>query len=408
MKAVGIIVEYNPFHNGHYHHLIQSKKTANADVVIAVMSGHFLQRGEPAIVSKWARTKMALQSGVDLVFELPFAFSSQNADVFANGAVSILDALGCHSLCFGSEEGEIEAFLKTYEWLEKRYDEFQKQLKTAISEGNSYPKAMSIAFQHVADGQNHLLNLTQPNNILGFQYVKAIFQQNSSMKPLTIPRIGAGYHDQTYRHAHIASATSVRKELFNDFRSQNVKNYLPESSYDILMTYHQEYSTFHDWETYFPFLKYAVLSKSRQELNDIYEMEEGLENRIVEQMKKASSFQEFLRRLKTKRYTWTRLQRLCVYLLTNTKKKEMEHVLKTKKASYLRLLGMSKKGRQYLQAIKKDLPLPLVAKISSFPESMLAMDLKATSIYALALKEPLATHFIKQEYANPPLRSGLS
>jgi predicted nucleotidyltransferase len=407
LKAVGIVVEYNPFHNGHLHHLAESKKKANADIVIAVMSGHFLQRGEPALVSKWARTEMALAGGADLVFELPFAFSTQSAEIFASGAVSILDALGCDSLCFGSEVGKIDAFLETYELLEKRSDDFVHVLKTALSKGNSYPKAVSIAFQKIASGEKTLLDLSKPNNILGFQYVKAIVQQKSSMKPLTIERIGAGYHDESYHHPSIASATSIRKNIVHEQNLSSMKHYVPESSFRILLNYKQTYSAFHDWELYFPFLKYSILSKTLTELKEIYEMDEGLEHRVVHHIKRAASFHQFLSLLKTKRYTWTRLQRLCTYLLTNTKKEEMASILKTKKAPYIRLLGMSGRGQSYLQAVKKQLELPLISKVSSYSSDVLEMDLRATNVYALILNEPAATEFMKLEYTMPPIRYGL-
>src|SRR4051812_18291343 len=172
MKAVGIIVEYNPFHHGHAYHIKKAKETTGADLVIAAMSGNFLQRGEPALVSKWTRTEMALNGGVDLVFELPYSFAVQKADTFAKGAVSMLIAAGCDSICFGSESGNIEDFYHTYHFLKKHQLQYNHAIRQYMDQGNSYPKALSLAFQSLESTEN-IIDLSMPNNILGFQYVKA-------------------------------------------------------------------------------------------------------------------------------------------------------------------------------------------------------------------------------------------
>ncbi|MFL6557387.1 MAG: nucleotidyltransferase family protein, partial [Bacillus sp. (in: firmicutes)] len=156
MKAVGLIVEYNPFHNGHAYHLQASKEVTEADVVIAVMSGNFLQRGEPALVSKWQRTKMALLNGVDIVFELPYGFATQKAETFANGAVSILDATDTTSLCFGSESGDLSSFLQTIDFLDEKHSTFNENIKQYIDTGVSYPKALSLAFRQLPDSEKYL------------------------------------------------------------------------------------------------------------------------------------------------------------------------------------------------------------------------------------------------------------
>jgi predicted nucleotidyltransferase len=168
MKAVGVIVEYNPFHNGHAYHLQAAKELAQADLAIAVMSGNFLQRGEPALISKWYRTRMALLNGVDIVLELPYRFATQKAETFANGAVTILDAIGCHSLCFGSESGDISSFFETVDYLDTHKERFDEKIKMNIKSGVSYPKALSLSFQSLSSPEN-ILSLDKPNNILGFQ-----------------------------------------------------------------------------------------------------------------------------------------------------------------------------------------------------------------------------------------------
>ncbi len=404
LKAVGIVVEYNPFHNGHQFHLQNSLKESGADVVIAVMSGYFLQRGEPAVVSKWARTKMALQNGVDIVIELPYAFSTQSAEIFAKGAVSILDALFCQYLCFGSEQGDIEPFINTMDHLTNKKEQYEKILKETLQKGYSYPKATSIAFEAITADHKNMIDLKKPNNILGYQYIQAIRDLKSQIKPLTIKRIGADYHDETLHKTTIASATSIRKALFEHNDLYSLGEYMPNASFQELKKYGDTFSMFHQWENYYPFFKYSILTKSLDELNEIYEMDEGLQYRLKAKILKSCSFHEFLQSVKTKRYTWTRLQRLCVHILTNTKKKEMLPASSSTQAPYLRLLGMSQKGQRYLQKIKKHLSVPIIAKLSAFDHPLLSLDVRAAHVYSLALPEPKRSSFIMKEYSTPPIR----
>ncbi len=401
MRAVGLIVEYNPFHNGHAYHLQTSKEAAEADVVIAVMSGNFLQRGEPALVSKWQRTKMALQNGVDIVFELPYRFATQKAETFANGAVSILDAVGCDSLCFGSESGDLSTFLQTIDYLEVQQRTFNENIKHYIDTGVSYPKALSLAFQQLPDADKYL-DIAKPNNILGLEYIKALKQQKSTVSPMTIPRKNADYHDEHFASATIASATSIRKAIFteND-RQTEIDQYVPEQTKLLLKDYLQQYQVFHQWENYWNYLQFRLIHSSSDELKEIYEMEEGLENRLLASALSTNNFHEFMQQIKTKRYTWTRLQRLCVHILTNTKKEEM--MRHSEKASYLRLLGMTTMGREYLNKKKSNLSLPLISKLSSFKEKEINLDIKAARVYSLGVPSHLKYKMLRQEFEQPPI-----
>ena len=248
MKAVGVIVEYNPFHYGHAYHIKKAKEITGAEVVIAAMSGNFLQRGEPALVSKWVRTEMALKGGVDLVFELPYTFAVQKADTFANGAVSLLDVAGCDAICFGSESGNIDDFYHTYDFLEKHQQTMIRLFVSFLDQGNSYPKALSLAFQSLNPAEN-IIDLAMPNNILGFQYVSAAQKQQLKTKMVTIQRKSANYHDEHFSTAPIASATSIRKALFSiDHDISSIQSYVPESTYEILLHYQKTYGCFHRLE----------------------------------------------------------------------------------------------------------------------------------------------------------------
>ena len=401
MKSVGLIVEYNPFHNGHAFHLQASKEAANADVVIAVMSGNFLQRGEPALVSKWYRTRMALLNGVDLVFELPYSFAVQKAETFANGAISILEAAGCESLCFGSENGDIAAFLRTVTFLDEKQQPFNEKIKHFIKTGVSYPKATALSYQELADSEN-FLDLAKPNNILGFQYIQAINRQKSKLRPLTISRKNADYHDEHFASETIASATSIRKAIFaEESKSANIKQYVPEPTYQILQEYKHHYGGFHRWENYWELLQYRLITSSPGELKEIYEMEEGLENRLTKAAIESSSFQEYMEAVKTKRYTWTRLQRLAVHILTNAKKEELKR--NSEKAAYVRLLGMTAAGKEYLNKMKKQFSLPLVTKLSTYNGTEIQQDIKAARVYAMVYPSRQRNKMLQQEFKQPPI-----
>lgn len=401
LKALGLVVEYNPFHNGHFYHITESKKETKADVVIAVMSGNFLQRGEPAIVSKWARTKMALQSGVDLVVELPYAFATQKAETFANGAVSILEALHCHSLCFGSELGEISPFLHVNEFLMQKKEQYNMLIKQHITSGVSYPSALTSAFKELSN-EDEMLDLSLPNNILGFHYVKAIYRQQAKIKPYTIKRTSAGFHEQAFVSPTIASATSIRKALLS--KEKPITQYVPKATFQNLGEYEQNYGLLHHWEHYFHLLKYTIMTMSNEDLFNIYEVEEGLENRIRKNILEAEGFQDFMERLKTKRYTWTRLQRLCTHILTRTTKKQMSYIGPNQESPYIRLLGMSQLGQEYLGTVKKQLVVPVISKLSTFQHPLLELDIKASHTYNMIFPEPLRSKTMKTEFATPPIR----
>jgi predicted nucleotidyltransferase len=401
MNAVGVIVEYNPFHNGHAYHVQAAKEYSGADIVIAVMSGNFLQRGEPALVSKWTRTKMALYGGVDIVIELPYFFATQKAEVFANGAVSILTKAGCQSFCFGSESGDIDSFYQTAAFLEEHQEAFDREVKREIGLGNSYPKALSLAFKNLSP-KDTLIDLTQPNNILGFQYIQAVLQQKSKIQAITVSRKNANYHDEHFASSTIASATSIRKAFFTQSDgSESIQQYVPSFTSELLMDYYKRYRLLHQWENYWPYLKYRLLHISPNELQEIYEIEEGLENRFISAVIHAESFEHFMTLVKTKRYTWTRLQRACVHVLTNTKKKEMK--IPNKTASYLRLLGMTTNGKQYLNKMKDHIDLPIVSKLSAFQNEEIELDIKASRIYSLGVPADRQSEFLKQEFSQPPI-----
>lgn len=404
MNAAGIVVEYNPFHNGHAFHLDSTKKMTHADIIVAVMSGQFLQRGEPALLPKWYRAEMALKAGADIVIELPYQFSTQKADTFAFGGVSILASMGCQSLCFGSESGNIELFQATLTFLEEHKEVFERTIKNYMVEGVSYPAAISAAYTKLRPS-DAVLDLSRPNNILGIEYIRAIKKLRAPINAITIERSSADYHDETFSSESIASATSIRKKIFSAEEGlDEIKPYVPFSTYVLLKQYAKNYGTFHSWENYWPYLRFRLMHSTPEELAEIYEVEEGLENRLIRVALSANSFHDFMSQVKTKRYTWTRLQRICLHILTNTKKNEMK--TRMEKVSYMRLLGMTEKGRKYLNSRKAHLPIPLISKISSYKADNIALDIRASRVYAMGAKKNFQQELIEMDHIKPPIYIG--
>ncbi|WEG11680.1 nucleotidyltransferase [Pullulanibacillus sp. KACC 23026] len=383
MKVAGVVVEYNPLHNGHLYHLQEMRKKIQPDLTVAVMSGPFLQRGEPALLSKWTRSRLALQAGIDLVFELPYAYATQRAEVFAFGAVSLLQDIGVTDLCFGSEQGEIAPFLNTLDLLTSNNETYNASLKAFMKEGYSYPKAQALAFKGLSPERDQTIDLTQPNNILGFHYIKASRLLGGAITCHTIKRTGAAYHDKSLTQKKIASATAIRQALFeSNGEWQALKPYVPLYTAEALEIAANQ-DGLRSWEDYFPLLKYRLLTDSGEAISAIYEAEEGLENRLKKEIEKAADFQSFMEAIKTKRYTWTRLQRLLTHILTQATKQEMMSAHALERPNYLRLLGMSNNGQQYLNHQKETLRIPLISRLNRENQTLLHRDIQAAKCYQL-------------------------
>lgn len=376
MKSCGVIVEYNPFHNGHRYHLEEARKESQADVIVAVMSGNFLQRGEPAIIDKWQRAEEALKNGADLVIELPFAYAVQSADYFARGGVSLLHHLGVDALCFGTDSSsdlDYEKFGISHIRNEEIINQLYQEIK---NNGQSYPQQMTEIYRKLLPEWS--LDFSSPNHILGMGYAKENAKFQKSMKLIPIKRVGNAYHDEEVSHQEFASATSIRKETLAGHLDA-LKNVLPENMIKTL-----SHSELIDWEKAWPLLKYQLLSSTTEELKEIYQMVEGLEYRFKEGAKKSNSFNEFMETVKSKRYTWTRIQRLCLYVLLQIRESQIKSVWDN---NYLRVLGFNDTGRQFLKLKKKDLSVPLITNINQKNELLLELDIQVGRIYALLFEE---------------------
>lgn len=402
MKATGIVVEYNPFHNGHLHHLQQTRIKTNSDIVIAVMSGNFLQRGEPALVDKWTRSKMAIAGGVDLVIELPYAFATAQASDFAKGAIFLLDALKCHSFCFGSEEGSLEAFQQTYNLLLTKKDDYNTSIASNMKKGMSYPKALNEAYSEVSkDTTIRLVDLSKPNNILGYHYIQAANMLNSQIRPETIQRIVANYHDDASNSETIASATGIRKLLFEGHKLSEVNTYMPSTSLESLKEWESTNFSFGSWELFYPTLRLLILRSSKEKLSQIAEITEGMENAIWKAAMTHSNFESFMQQIKSKRFTWTRIQRMLTHIYTDFTWSQLRDI---HFPTYIRPLAMSKNGQAYLQSIKKDLQLPLISRVAaSKNDKQLQLDIKAADLYYLGLQTSYGKSMVGSDFRTAPI-----
>ena len=380
MRSLGVIVEYNPMHNGHLYHLKKSKELTGAEVVIAVMSGHFTQRGEPAIATKWERTKMALDGGVDLVVELPYAYSNQSADLFALGAISILSHLKVDEVVFGSESGDINHLLQLAKQLEDV--ELNDKIKAQVKKGHSLPQALKKSDS----------NYTGSNNTLGISYIKAKGVLNAPFILHTFARAHSNHTDTEAHHPNIASATAIRKKIISG------DDYLNFTPYAITA---EAYQT---WASHYPYLRHKLLTTPIDQLRHIHDMIEGIENRLVKAAKSSDDFDTFMKNIKTKRYTKTRLQRICANVLTGTMKKDMTNWQLSSGAPYVRVLGFNDQGARYLKHVKKQVEVPIYSSFNKDAHPMFLHELKVTAAYGSILSPASLTDLLEQEYKQTPIR----
>ncbi|TJY43230.1 nucleotidyltransferase [Cohnella pontilimi] len=408
MRTVGVIVEYNPLHNGHLYHLQQSKKITGADAAVAVMSGHFLQRGEPALADKWARAEMALRAGCDLVLELPVAYSAQAAQWFAYGAVAVLDATGVvDTLCFGSESGDLQALDSAAEALTDEPGELAERLSALLKEGRPYPAAYTAAAQQLlaARGRAELaFALEQPNHTLGLHYLIALRQLGSRIAPFTIRREKSGYAQSDITDAAIASATALRRLLTVSGSWEELAPYVPATTLAILVREAQAGRAPVDWESFARPLFHELLRSDAAELSTFAEVTEGLEHRIRRIFEDLGDFKvgALLDRLKTKRYTRTKLQRTLLRILLGHRKQQLTPEKLASGVEYIRVLGFTPKGRELLHLMRQSASVPVITSAARGHWAFLELDARASAIYALAFRHPDPAAALR-DYKQPPV-----
>lgn len=391
-KVLGIVCEYNPFHNGHLYHIIQSKKLTGADYTIAIMTGNFAQRGDVSLVDKWSKAEMALLAGVDLVIELPVIYSVSSAENFAEGAVKILNSLKIvNNISFGSETKDINLLDRIAEVLYNEPKEFQTILSHELSKGISYPKARENALMMYLNDVRRFANvLSSPNNILGIEYLKALRKTKSNILPVCIPRVGAGHNDTTYSK-NIASATLVRNLVnTNKYDSLEFKRLVPLTTGSILSENIKKGHIISGLHVFEKEIIYTLRRMSILEIANLPDVSEGLEYKIKQAANSCNSLIEFYNIVSSKRYTQTRISRILVYALLGITRKDMQ--LSKSITPYVRVLGFNNAGKKLLSMISEANPkLPLITSVKKFEESnknknlqaMLAKDIWATDVYTL-------------------------
>ncbi len=391
-KVLGIISEYNPFHNGHLYHLIKSKKITNAEYTIAVIGGNFTQRGNASLIDKWSKTEMALLNGIDLVIELPLLYSISSAENFAEGAIKILDSLQIvDAISFGTETSDINTLNKFADILYNEPKEYKALLSHELSKGMSYPKARENALMlYLNDIRRFAPILSSPNNILGIEYLKAIKKYKSNIIPISIQRIKTGYNDINFS-GNIASATAIRNLVLNH-EYNDLNRILPISSYSILKENIQKGHIVRDISNFDKIVLYKLRNMSTEELLDLPDVSEGLEYSIKKAADSCNTIYELINIVNSKRYTKTRLQRILLYALLNITKKDIQ--ISKRSMPYIRILGFNEKGKYIVSQLSQNKRLNLITSVKKFTDKntnknlqlMLQKDINATNTYTLGFE----------------------
>ncbi|NUU97335.1 nucleotidyltransferase [Marinitoga sp. 1138] len=413
MKVLGIIVEYNPFHNGHFYHLEQAKKLINPDFTVAVMSGNFVQRGEPAILNKFSRAEIALKMGIDIVFELPFLYSIQDAGGFALGSIGTLNRTEVVTdIVFGSESSDVETLNVIADILHNQPEEYQKLLKIKLKEGYSFPNARKYALidyciKNSLLSEEKILIIEKSNDILGVEYLRALKEYNSKIIPHTIKRQGADYNEDKFK-GKFSSATAIRK-LWNEKKYDLIKDAVPDITFQKILEEEKNGRApifLEDMEI--SFISH-LRTLDRDKLKKYHGIKEGLEQRIIEAAKHNYTIKGLFEDVKAKRFTYTRIKRSILNIYFGIEEKLITEANK-KGPQYLRVLGFTEKGRKLLSIMKKKVKYPIITTPSNYISiikkierdisnnkrmwnidkklyfEMIKYDFKATNVYSLYYK----------------------
>lgn len=347
----GIITEYNPFHKGHEYHLQNALKDTHAQYIVCVMSGNFMQRGIPSIIDKWKRCEMALKNGVDLVIELPCVYSVSSAEAFAFGGVSLLNRLNIiDTIYFGSEEGNTKDLSIAADVFNNEPEEYKSYLKDFLLKGLPYHKSRALALKEYCGSEINEKLLSSSNNILAIEYIKAIKKLNSTMKYMTLKREGASYNSDDI-NTEFASATSIRQLIKNN-DIENASHFLTDESFKIVNDLiHEDYKFVFEEDMY-NFIRYKILTDA-ESLSNLCDVSEGLDKKIEKEILKSSSLDELILNTKSKRYTYTRINRILAQFFLGFEKYDIKNLSK-KEAPYARILGFNQNGRMLLKEIKRN------------------------------------------------------
>ena len=363
MKAIGIIAEYNPFHNGHLYHINKIKEMYPDYSIVLVMTGNFNERGIPSLMDKFKRCEIALKHGIDLVVELPYPFSTQSADYFAYGAVTLLEKLKVEKVVFGSESDNVED-LELIAKTQIDNPEFERLVKIYSKFGNNYPTSLSLALKDLTNKK-----IDTPNDLLGVSYIKTILKNNYKIKYETIKRIN-NYHDLELSE-DMSSATAIREAVRNN---KSIEKDVPKDTLDY-------YKDLHFIDDYFDILKYKIMTE--KDLSIYQTVEEGIDKLLKKKIDEANNYDELIKLVKSKRYTYNKISRMLLHILCNFTKEKANLF---KEISYIRILGFNDTGKSYLNKVKKDIDIPIISKITRNKDPMLEFELETTNIYNIKNK----------------------
>ncbi len=409
MKTIGLITEYNPFHNGHKYHLNKSKNISKHDQVIAIMNGQFTQRGTPACLDKWLRAKMAVNTGVDLVLELPLVAGIRSAHYFAQGAVRILAATGLvDEIVFGSEAGKIEPLKEIASVLAEEPRELQEIFHKELQTGASYARARTTAIneyfasntsgyfsrQHGDELKNPADIIASPNNILGIEYIKNIYRDKINIKPKTIARKDSNYHDQYAGEKEITSATAIRN-LIQKGKFKETKKYLPKNCYNIMLNAYNQGKLPVQRDKFKQMVISTVRRSSRQEIANCPALTNDIASSILKSQKNADNYQELINDVTSKTHPQSRIKRGLMQLVCRLNQLPFSEEIVPK---YIRVLALGKNGEKIMSQLDKNAELPVItnpsdivneAKLESenLKELYISLEIMASDIYSLFYPE---------------------
>lgn len=374
MEIIGIVAEYNPFHNGHLYQIKKIKEKYPDSILVAVVSSTFTQRGTVSMLNKWTKTKIALDNHIDIVIELPFVYATQSSDIFAKGAVALLNKLKVTRIIFGTERDNLNELSLSAD-IQLNNKKYHKLVKLYLSKGLNYPTATNKALEDLT-GQV----VTTPNDLLALSYIKEIKSNNYQIKYENIKRTSS-YHG-TEINNNITSASNIRK-LYQE--NKDIDNLIPYSKEQLYKV---------DMNKFLPLLKYQIFL-NQDNLNKYQTVDEGIEGRIIKYITKSSTYEELINNIKTKRYTYNKISRMLLHILISFTKEEAQNI----NIDYIRLLGFSPNGKHYLNKIKKELDVPLITGYKKNISKVLDIELRTTKIYTLIIGNEL----LLEEYRNKPI-----
>ena len=375
MHIIGLIAEYNPIHLGHIYQINKIKELFPESIIILITNTCFSQRGEINILNKWNKTKLSLDNNIDLVVELPFAYATQSADIFAKGAITILNHLKIDTLVFGSECDNINKIIEiaSTQLNNKKYDNLVKEY---LKSGINYPTALSKALKKTIN-----YTIKEPNDLLAISYIKEILRNKYKIKPVSIKRT-TDYHNKDI-NKKILNASLIRDMYINN---KNITKFIPKNTEKYL------YPNLSNKKLY-NLLKYKIITT--KDLSIYQTVDEGIENRITKIISTTNSWKELVEKIKTKRYTYNKINRMLIHILTSFTKKEAKNI----KIDYIRILGFNQKGKSYLNSIKKELNIPIITNYKPNFSKLLDLEFRITKIYSLVTND----NILELEYKNKPI-----